>query len=543
MRAGRPRSIQVQMSHRVFIVSAESLVHSFELDVRPSLSVNPEAAGSEQAATASPKSKWDFFVTSAIAAAGISFVLYRMATTVADPDLWGYLAFGRLFWQSSQFPYHDIFSFVPTLPTWVYHEWLTGVVFFPIYNVTGPAGLQVVKFALGLACLALIYLTARRRGATPGTAFLGVLLINGLLRLGYSPVRAQMFTYFFFALSLYLLESARLSGRKTRLWALVPIHLVWANLHAGFLAGLGLIAIYAVCQLLRRRPCRIYWHVLMISGLVTIINPYGLQYWRYLVATIPNAPAEISEWGSVIQTYHSSSQTMRFTLVYYFLLAAFAVIWWLRRRELTGGVSLAVTMVLGILHQRHQVFFCILSGVYLPDLLTIYIKNLKLKVGERFPFRRPDRGVLVAAGILITVMNIYLMNEQAPMSLKIPSSPEQSSETGVFYPVDAVTFIQQHHLSGDLLVHFDWGEYVIWNLYPQCRVAIDGRFETVYPLNLTRAYFDFIYGRPGWAGFLDKYRPDFILIDSRSEVCSKLLGNAGWEQVYRDAGSALFRRR
>ncbi|MFW6127358.1 MAG: hypothetical protein ACOC6K_04015, partial [Thermodesulfobacteriota bacterium] len=91
--------------------------------------------------------------------------LSALSRTVADPDLWGYLAFGRLFWETGQFPYQDIFAYVPTLNLWVYHEWLTGVLFYPIYRTFGAAGLQVVKFALGLATVYLIYLTARRRGA------------------------------------------------------------------------------------------------------------------------------------------------------------------------------------------------------------------------------------------------------------------------------------------------------------------------------------------------------------------------------------------
>ena len=46
---------------------------------------------------------------------------------LADYDLWGYLAFGRALWETGQFPYRDLFSYTPTKPLWVYHEWLTGV--------------------------------------------------------------------------------------------------------------------------------------------------------------------------------------------------------------------------------------------------------------------------------------------------------------------------------------------------------------------------------------------------------------------------------
>ena len=45
----------------------------------------------------------------------IIFILYHLSTTTADPDLWGYLAFGRLFWDQRAFPYLDVFAYVPTL--------------------------------------------------------------------------------------------------------------------------------------------------------------------------------------------------------------------------------------------------------------------------------------------------------------------------------------------------------------------------------------------------------------------------------------------
>ena len=142
----------------------------------------------------------------------ILFIIYCLNTTTADPDLWGYLAFGRLFWGQGQFPYQDVFAYVPTLKPWVYHEWLTGVLFYPLYRTLGAPGLQVLKYALGLATVGAVYLTARRRGADLlPTALLIVFAVSGL-RLGYSPVRAQVFTYFCFAIFLYLLEDRQAVG-------------------------------------------------------------------------------------------------------------------------------------------------------------------------------------------------------------------------------------------------------------------------------------------------------------------------------------------
>ncbi|MDZ4785554.1 MAG: hypothetical protein SGJ02_05700, partial [bacterium] len=54
-------------------------------------------------------------------------ILAKLSNPLADPDLWGYLNFGRVFWQNG-FPWSDTFSYLPTKPEWIYHEWLTGVI-------------------------------------------------------------------------------------------------------------------------------------------------------------------------------------------------------------------------------------------------------------------------------------------------------------------------------------------------------------------------------------------------------------------------------
>lgn len=122
-------------------------------------------------------------------------------------DIWllaGY--FGEYF-----FPYQDVFSYVTTKDIWIYHEWLTGTLFYPLYLYYGDIGLQSLKILVALGTVALVGATALRRGA----GFLGmvviILLTKGYLSFGYSPVRAQIFTYFLFALTLYILESSRQS--------------------------------------------------------------------------------------------------------------------------------------------------------------------------------------------------------------------------------------------------------------------------------------------------------------------------------------------
>ena len=89
----------------------------------------------------------------AIALAFLGLILNTLASATADPDLWGYMAFGRLFWDTGRFPYQDVFSYLPTLPAWIYHEWLTGVLLYPIFQTMGGAGVQLLKYGAGLVAI------------------------------------------------------------------------------------------------------------------------------------------------------------------------------------------------------------------------------------------------------------------------------------------------------------------------------------------------------------------------------------------------------
>lgn len=470
----------------------------------------------------------------------LAFALERLTSSTPDTDLWGYLAFGRLYWDTGRFPYQDVFAYLPTLKPWVYHEWLTGVLFYPLYRTLGAPGLQVLKYALGLGAAGLVYLTARRRGAEPLAALVALIVVQTFLTLGYSPVRAQAFTFAFFALTLYLLETARQTGCWRGLWLLLPLQVLWANLHGGFLAGLGLCAIYALGEALARRPFLPYIAVLFFSGLATLLNPYGWQYWRYLAAAISLPRPEIGEWVSAYQGLRHSMFSNEFLLFFVVLLFSLFMILRTRWRELTPLLALAFTLYLGLMHLRHQVFFYLAVAAYLPTPLTAYLQIMRAdprihRLGRRLGWKIPT----LAAALVVGYYG-YLIGSQRPLSFELPSRPAPRAKSPTYYPTGALAYIREHRLSGSVLANFDWGEYLIWELYPQCRVSLDGRFETVYPPGVCREYFDFLFARPGWRDFLKKYPPRMVLVDSRAAISASLAAETSWRLVYQDEGAALF---
>ncbi len=479
----------------------------------------------------------------ALAALYLAFALERLTNHAADPDLWGYLAFARLFFETGKFPYQDVFAYLPTLEQWVYHEWLTGVLLLPLYSWGGAAGLQVLKYGFGLATVFLVYLTARLRHADPAAIILVLLLVQALLALGYSPVRAQVFTYFFFALTLYLLESARQTGGWRRLAWLIPIQMVWANLHGGFLAGLGLIVLYLLGALVARQRVRPYAAALLLAAPASLVNPYGLDYWRYLWQAVTMPRPEITEWVSLLGAYQRGKFGPEF--FNFIAVGAFTCVflYWRRLSDLTVWVVLGLLFLLGLKHLRHQVFFYLAAGAFLPAVLTPFLQDL---AASRFQawwqpgWARAALGLAVAG--LITYQG-YAIVRQDPLSLKFPPLPVANSKTEIYYPVQALALIKREGLSGPLLTEFNWGEYLIWELYPQCRVSLDGRFETVYPHDVCQAYFTFLDGKEGWREFLATYPPRLILIDSRSPLARLLKQEPTFREIFQDGGSILFLRR
>jgi tetratricopeptide (TPR) repeat protein len=120
------------------------------------------------------------------------------------------------------------------------------------------------------------------------------------------------------------------------------------------------------------------------------------------------------------------------------------------------------------------------------------------------------------------------------------------------YPSSAVTFIQSNKPSGNMFNPYNWGGYLIWHLYPEYKVFIDGR-----TLNETA----FLHGgfifraeqgnnphTPLWKQLLDAYGVNFILTKAVSSsgkiipLVDVLYKDDAWKLIYADGKSMVFLR-
>lgn len=461
---------------------------------------------------------------------------------VADYDLWGYLSFGRVFVEWGYFPFQDIFSYTPTKPVWVYHEWLTGVLFYLIYKYSGPIGLQFLRYSVVLITLFFMYRTAVQRGATPVWSLTALIPAALLISFGYVPVRAQIFTYLFFILTLYYLEYARKTQEWLRLAWLIPVDILWCNLHGGFPAGLVLPFLYGFGEGIAGRKARPYFISGAAGALATLVNPYGADYWRFILHAVTMPRWNINEWASL---YRAINENIYVVPASIFVVLAFITLFlyvFRGKRDYVEWLLVAATLYAGIKHIRHTVFFGLVFGSYLPLVLSdswqrfqktkfsVHKRKLSNKAWSCFP-----AAVLTSVFVMVYLVGNPMLACRAfpAMGLATPS-PE--------FPAGAWKWIKENRFSGNILPNFEWGEFFIWYFSPSCRVAMDGRYETVYPEEVTGEYFDFLAGKEGGRAFLEKYPHDLVVIRPDSGGNFLMQAEKNWKKVFSDIGCVIYLR-
>lgn len=425
----------------------------------------------------------------------LAYAVNYFSIRTADPDFWGHLAIGRLMWTTRSIPHHDVFSYLPTRD-WLNYEWLANVVYYPIYRMTGEPGILLFKIAMGVATMLVAYCAARRRAGTDFPVILVLIPAIAAVALGFAP-RAQVFTYLLFACWLYCLERAR-GGDPRWLLALPVSMLAWANLHAGFLAGLGVLGLYVAGEAMARRPWRPFLMALGASVVVACINPYGLKYWTILLEGTTIKRRHITEWLPV--PFDLATQPFFKVLV---LLTILFIIIGRAWREPSPLFVLIVTGALAWKAQRHLPLFGLAAAVYVPALIA---QSLRGAHDDRSPLPRALTNTLAVMLWLAAALMLY--NAAGPDG-RFTFALDRTQ-----YPEGAIRFMRDNQLRGNLAVEFRWALFAAWKLSPEVKVSVDGRYETVFDPALINEDLDFFYGKEPHR-FLEKYPPDFVLTETR----------------------------
>ncbi len=445
---------------------------------------------------------------------------------LVDQDLFGHLFFGRAAILAGHVLKTDPYAFVPHNPVWYNHEWLWEVSWWQLYATLGDVSLLLAKALCGAVAFGALALLGEVSGSNPVVT----LAFCALAAAGIAPdvhVRPYLATYSLYPVVLYGLSQVEAHPRLAVPGLAVVIGL-WANLHAGFVVGLGAVGLYAAAALVQRRPVwRLYALVGVLGVLASCVNPYGIEYWPFVLRAVTMRREYITEFRPVPWSLPWSRDPFQFYKVLLGVTAA-ALVYRITRRQAgfpwAGLLLLAITAKMSLGSYRHVPLFLLSAAAFGPML-----------AGE-LPWRRLERLVMLAP---VAAAAWVIVSLAGGLHLQVLTQP--GPEASYFFPFNAARFIKANHLGGNLAVWFDWGEFAIWEL-PQCKVSFDGRLETVYPPAIIDENVRFLQGQD--LSFLDRYPVDLVLLPIDNPAARRMHDERpDWQAVYADPGVVLFVRR
>ena len=460
---------------------------------------------------------------------------HLFAYVSADPDLWGHLKFGQAHWESGLLSKTDIYSFTAFGRKWINHEWLTELIFYLLFNTFKDAGLLFGKLFVGLAVVSVMLVTCRVRRSSPVITACVMMASVWAMKPGFM-IRPQLFSFLFF--SIYLLLFHLFFKRKINFLFCMPFIMgIWVNLHGGFLMGGALITVIVAWETIahaiykdRSQKLKQLWVWAVITAAAVLLNPYGYRLIVFLYKSL-SLPREITEWMPV---------TLQDTSFFHFKIIGAAILVVLlfsgRRNQGWEVTVLIFTGFFALKHQRNIVFFGITAAPYLAAGITTMVHSAARRYGRLIL----SNSFQILIGIVFTVAAVWHAILGGNIYTRSGGGIVVDPNT---YPVSAVEFLKQNRFQGNLFVFFDWGEYAIWKLYPDCKVSIDGRFRTVYPESVIRDHFTSADHVAKMIRVLAKYPADILLYPRTPFTASLMEEKKMWVYVYSDRLSLVFLRR
>ena len=428
---------------------------------------------------------------------------------------------GRLILDSG-IPHHDPYSFTANGTKWVAQSWLAELLYGVINTSSAHAfGLRLLGAATGLVVGAMLFRLAWKCANDRVRAgALTVLALAALLNVWSE--RPLMLGIVAMLLLVYLIE---VPGNWMARYPYVTIPVLmwlWANVHGTYVIGFGYLALHLVGRAMEgqpptRGPERTMLRASVLAGLLTFLNPYGLDLVLFPLRLMGRGEVlkDVSEWQSPNFREGGGMLFGAFLIVTLVLMAR-------KRPGLRDLLITVVFMILGLWAVRNVG----LAVVAILPIQARLVHNPNPRPDERKPVHR----LMVAVAVLALCVAVLRAAGQDDWNLKA-------------YPVDAFKAVQAQHLEGRRLFTTDaWAGYVIATAWPHQQVFFDDRYD-MYPVVVDRDYGTIAGVAPKWRETLDKYKVDLVMEPHAGALNQALAENPDWVKVHEDKVATVWARK
>lgn len=334
-----------------------------------------------------------------------------------------------------------------------------------------------------------------------------VVIVVTFLTLAYSLIgfRVQYVTWLFLALLL-----AALPRSRSR-WLLLPLTLLWANLHASAVLAPVLIAVYALGRGADHPGERAQLaSITVLCALATCATPLGLAVPEYAISTLG---------ASAATAFTTEFQTPPAVLISGAIAVALAAAFAPRDRVGSGERLIIVVLFLMMIGSaRQSALFFLGAGPFAAAAVRLRSYALVASGPLAAAF-----GALAAGVALIVVL--VAAPSIGPHLRPLPES--------------AAAYIEQQPHARLFCADFAWCGLVVGS--PGVRVFLDGRADP-FP---RRVWIDnqAILGDPDWAAILARNALNLVLVAKEGHLARELSASNAWVLGYADGNYEVFRAR
>ncbi|MDA8241055.1 MAG: tetratricopeptide repeat protein [Nitrospiraceae bacterium] len=474
----------------------------------------------------------------------LAFALLSALKPIGDPDFWWHLRTGEYILHHG-FPDRDPFAYTnpniaePRERVIISGYWLAQILYYAAFSAAGAGGIILLR-AIVVALMYWSVLGRMKKFVADRTVMLLVLCLSLLSFFSYfKPERPQTFSFLFFSVLLGMIESG--GPGKRRSWLIVPLMVLWANMHGGVIVGDAVLGLFAVFfSIGQRGDLKKALPVLLWAGAgiaASLLNPNTYHLFTVAFAMQNQVFSRfITEYFS---SYAAFTENGDVQVVFYWILLALTIasLFFSKGRPLWRTAVVLFVGSISFLYIRNIAFL----SVGLAPLAAVGLEGLlKLSAPRRLP-----SGLARLTAVVLLLISLWHYSKEAV------AEGSMRREVDDYYPVSATDFIRSAGISGNMFNSYGWGGYLIWRLYPDYQVFIDGRgiYESIFTqyLIIARGETDLVAGLPAWKASLDAFQVDFVIMPDYEPITGqlqplmlKLMREEKWCPVYIDTAAFIF---
>lgn len=443
-------------------------------------------------------------------------------------------------WEHGRVLDHDIFSYPYSGAEWINHQWLAQVLTYAAFFVGGPQGIVLGRCALLLVALAVVWRVCRKE-AGAGTLATCAVLFAGLFAMSERILeRPHLFSLVFTAVYLWVIEvwAKRRDGKF--LLPLVPLQILWANLHGGFVLGPLICLLGGAGEAVNRRNLRpLLWGIAGFALLLaaSLINPFGWKIFGYIHDQWFSSVARevVVEWRPPFAAGGYAGSWERWFYLLYLALFLFSCAALAIRHDVKRLLWALLGVFLFLTARRYADTLVFLSAPFIADNLTQIFGPL---VRKRPGIKVWARAIFAGSAILALAWvagNGFWKSGKNPARFGWGISRHA-------YPLDAADFIERNHLRPNLFHEYNCGSYLAERFYGKYPVFIDGR-NLVYSDAFFRDYLRLFQNPAAWDRAIRQYGIRTVLLlhgGEGSRIVKNLWDDPQWKLVFLDSDASVF---